>query len=135
MTALTVNLTAPRHAPWVFEIGHIAFDWSDAAFEFTVRQYYDAPGDPLIYLDNQTAGTEGISATVALDDDDVPTTTATLRIDQTTLEAIQPFAVTSGSPNREPGFDVKLYYDYAVTPDGGDRDIKLRGSFIIQAGN
>lgn len=134
MTPATLDLSAPRHAPFFFTIDFEGYDFSSATFDMEVREYYDAPGSGLIVLDEQTAGTQGISCTVA-EVEGVDVSSVLIQIDEATLEALYPFSVTSGSPNRTPGSDVTLYYDLAITGGGLPKTIWTRGKFVIQAGS
>lgn len=130
----TVDLTANRWEPFVDPTDFEGYDYSAATFAMQVRLYRDAPGDPLISLTNATAGSQGVSVSVATDDDDQPISTVTIQIDEATLEAVLPFAVTSGSPNRKAGTDLELYYDLQITGGGHTKLRRMEGTFTIKAG-
>src|SRR5690606_18954517 len=108
------DLVVPRWTPWKHEIDVVGLDLPGGTFAMQVRLYRDAPGDPLIDLENATAPAEGISVSVA-EIDDEPVSTLTIRINETTIEGVLPFAVSSGSPNRSPGADVALVWDLHIS--------------------
>ena len=135
MTPAALPLTVQRWAPFVeAAFAFEGFDFSAATFEMQVRSYRDAEGDPLIDLIGATAGTEGISCVVTVDADDVSTSWLTVQIDEVTINAVLPFVVTGGVPNRKANTDVSLYYDLKITGGGYPKTRWAQGSFTIEAG-
>jgi hypothetical protein len=135
MTPVTLNLKAQRWAPFVeTPIAFEGYDYSAATFAWAARLYPDAPGSPLISLAGAAAGSEGISCVVTLDADDVPTSWLTFEINEATLEAVLPFAVTDGSPNRKAGSDLVLFHDLQITGGGHVKRRRAQGEITIQPG-
>lgn len=135
MTPVTLNLTAQRWAPYVeTPIAFEGYDYSAATFAWAARLYADALGSPVISLANATAGSEGISCVVTVDADDVPTSWLTFQIDEATLEAVLPFTVTDGNPNRKTGSALVLFHDLQITGGGHVKRRRAQGDFTIQPG-
>lgn len=128
-----VDLVANRGDPFRDETEFEGYDYSAATFAMQIRQYKDAPGDPLVSLGNIASPAEGISVTVETLDGE-PSSVVAIRINETTLEALLPFAVASGSPNRKPGSDVVLFYDLQITGGGHSKLRRMEGTFTIRAG-
>lgn len=104
-------------------------DFTGATLAMQVRQYPDAPGDPLISLTNQTSPAQGLSVSVATVDG-VTTSTIEVRINETTIEALLPFpdnGVEAGQP-------VGLVYDMHITATGFPKHRWFYGSFTIKPG-
>ena len=133
ITPGSLNLRPLRWVPFKYQIRVDAYDLTSATFAMEVRSYRGAPGDPLIDLGNASSPTQGISVSVVTTGG-VPASTIEIRIDEATLEALLPFTVTSGSPNRKPNTDVELYYDLLITPSGGTKARWLEGTFTIAEG-
>lgn len=129
----THNITVPRWVPVLLTIDVEAFDYTGGTFAMQVRSYKDAPGAALISLVNATAGLQGISVVVTTTLG-IPTSTFTVQIDEATIEALLPFAVTSGVPNRKPGSDLALVYDLHLTGTDLPKSRWLEGAFTITAG-
>lgn len=135
MQAVTMPLVAHRWTPYVeTPVAFIGRDYSAATFAMQLRVRPDALGSPLVSLTGATAGSQGISCVVTTDDDDVPTSWITIQIDEATLEALLPYAETSGSPNRTPGSDLVLYHDIHITGGGHVKRRRAEGTFTIKAG-
>lgn len=135
MTPVTLNLNAPRWAPFVeTPIAFEGYDYSAATFAWAARLYRDAPGSPLISLAGATAGSEGISCVVTVDAESVPTSWLTFQIDEATLEAVLPFTVTSGTPNRKAGANLVLYHDLQITGGGHVKRRRAQGEITIEPG-
>lgn len=131
LTPGRMDIRANRWTPLIFAFEMPGYDFSAAAFAQHVRLRRDTPGAALITLANAAAGTQGLSATVAFDDDGIPTTTVTIRIDEATIEALLPFPA-NGLPADEP--DVSLVHDIHITPNGGIKARWVEGAFTIFAG-
>lgn len=129
MTPGQLDIRANRWAPFVYSIDFEGYDFSAATFAMQVRMFRDGTGAALIDLTNATAGTEGISATVATSGG-VDTTTVVIRIDEATLDAVLPYPASG----QEPDTDVALRWDIQITPTGGDKARWLEGVFTIAAG-
>lgn len=130
----SLNLRPLRWVPFKYQIRVDAYDLTSATFVMEVRSYKGAPGDPLIALANASSPTQGISVSVVTTGG-VPASTIEIRIDETTIEGLLPFTVTSGSPNRvPPGADVEIYYDILITPSGGTKARWFEGTFTIVEG-
>jgi hypothetical protein len=110
------------------------YDYSEATFAWAARLYADAPGSPLISLAGATAGSEGISCVVTVDADDVPTSWLAFQIDEATLEAVLPFTVTDGAPNRKTGSDLVLFHDLQITGGGHVKRRRAQGNITITPG-
>lgn len=133
ITPGSLNLRPLRWVPFKYQIRVDAYDLTGATFVMEVRSYKGAPGTPLIALANTSSPTQGISVSVVTTGG-VPASTIEIRIDETTLENLLPFSVTSGTPNRTPGTDVELYYDILITPSGGTKARWFEGTFTIVEG-
>lgn len=133
MTAATLDIAVDRWAPFSDSINFEGFDFTGGTFSLQARLYRDAPGDPLISLTNSTAPAQGLSVAVTTTDG-VPTSVLAIRINETTLEGVLPFAVTDGAPNRKAGTDVELVWDLQITATGFPKARWLEGVFTINAG-
>ncbi len=133
ITPGSLNLRPLRWVPFKYQIRVDAYDLTSAVFVMEVRSYKGAPGTPLIALANTASPLQGISVSVVTTAG-VPASTIEIRIDEATLEALLPFTVTSGAPNRTPGSDLALYYDLLITPSGGTKSRWLEGTFTIVEG-
>ncbi len=121
ITPATLALTANRHAPFVYAIQINDIDLTGAVLDMHVRLDFGTPGDPLIDLSPQTAGTQGLSKVIAGGN-----TTLTIQIDEAALEGLPAPA--------EVGDDLVLAYDLQITPSGGTKAVWFRGSFTVRAG-
>jgi hypothetical protein len=128
MTPGTLPLTANRWTPFIYVIDFEGYDFTTADFAMQVRLRRDAPGDALVDLTNATAGSEGISVAVALDGDDVPTSTVTIQIDEATLE---PLLLNAGKA----GADQALVWDIHIEDAGLPKQRWLQGPFTLAAGS
>jgi hypothetical protein len=131
------DLVVPRWTPFRHEIDFQGLDLTGGTFALQVRLYRDAPGDPLISLAGSTSPAEGMSVTVGTQEvDGIEMTVSTLqiRINETTIEGVLPFAVTDGAPNRRAGDDVALVWDLHITATGLPKTRILEGAFTIKAG-
>ncbi|KQY96404.1 hypothetical protein [Brevundimonas sp. Root1423] len=124
------TLEAQRWAPFVDVTAFEGFDFSAATFAMHVRQYRDAPGDPLISLTNAISSAQGVSvsvATVEVDGVDTLVSSVQIRINETTLEALLLNAAGAGK-------DIPLVYDLHITSTGLGKIRWMEGDFIIRAG-
>lgn len=123
-----------RHTPWGGATGdadmvYLGVDWSAATFRFTLAPLVGSAA--LITLTNQTAGTQGISATYDagyVDDVTGLVVGATIirpQIDEATFEAL-----TWGATD-EP---LVLAHDMLVTPSGEPQFVWFDGVFTIYPG-
>jgi hypothetical protein len=115
------------------DILRLGRDWSGAAFVLTLRPAEGGTGSALVTLTNQSAGTQGISATYDAGETDPDTglvvggTTIVPQIDEATMEALS----WGSTPTDEP---LVLSYDLLVTPSGEPQRQVLFGSFTIYPG-
>lgn len=130
MTPGRLDLRAHRWTPFFYDIDFAGYDFSAATFALQVRSYRDQSGTALISLVNASAGSQGLSVTVVTTEG-VPTSTVRIRINETTLEDLLPFA-TNGRPADDP--DVPLVWDLHITSSGLGKVRWLEGSFTIVAG-
>ena len=133
--AFTWNITHnSKHTPWGGASGHadmvyLGMDWSAATFRFTLAPLVGSAA--LITLTNQTAGTQGISATYDagyVDDRTGLVVGATIirpQIDEATFEAL-----TWGATD-EP---LVLFHDMLVTPSGEPQFVWFDGVTTILPG-
>lgn len=121
-----LDLVAQRWTPYVLVIAFEGFDFSAATFAMDWRLYRDAPFAQLS-LGNAASNAQGISCTVTLDDDDVPTSLVQIRVNETTLEAL---LLNAGTP----GSDVVLQQDLHITGGGLPKTRWFEGKAIIRAG-
>lgn len=133
MSTGVLPLAPKRWQPNKWTIDFEGQDFTGATVALQVRLYRDAPGDPLLSLSNATSPAEGISVSVATTEG-VPTSSVEIRVNETTIEGLLPFAVASGVPNREPGKDVALVWDLHITFTGSPKHRWLEGPFTIIAG-
>jgi hypothetical protein len=125
-----VALEAQRWTPFVDVTAFEGFDFSAATFALQIRQYRDAPGDPLVSLVNAAANAQGVSVTVAtveIDGVDTLVSSVQIRINETTLEALLLNAAGAGK-------DIPLVYDLHITTTGLGKIRWMEGAFVIKAG-
>ncbi len=128
MSAARGDLRVQRWAPARIEIPCEGFDFAGNALTMQVREYRDAPGEPLINLADSASPAEGLSVTVAVVGS-LPTSTIAIRINETTLENVLPYPANG----LEKGADVVL--TYAIHVGSGAAKFRLvEGSFTIEAG-
>ncbi|MES2902835.1 MAG: hypothetical protein V4696_01495 [Pseudomonadota bacterium] len=120
-------LVGNRWTPFVYSIDVVGIDLSDAAFKAQVRLGPGTPGTPLVDLANATAGTQGISVTVATVGG-VTTSTVTMRINEPVMEGLP------AKPGAELGDDAVLFWDLHVTAQGLSKAVYFRGPFIVKNG-
>lgn len=130
MTAPTRDLVADRWTPFVHVIRFEDVNLTSASFAMHIRRNWDATGSPLLALAGAAAGSQGISA-VAVTDGARTHTDVTIRINETTMEGLEPPA----SSGVTPGADVPLVWDLHTTPSGADKYVALRGAFTIRSGS
>ena len=128
MTPWTVDLIADRWTPFSdgfqFPPG---IDLTGDTCRAQVRVYRDAPGPPLIDLQNAPAGTQGLAIEIATDPATmVATSTIRMMIAEATLRAI-----AKSSPA---GGDIVLAWDLHVTLSSVGKRRWIAGSFTIRAG-
>jgi hypothetical protein len=129
MTPGQKDLIVYRNQPNLIAFDVIGLDWSAAVFAMQVRSTRGLTNTALLDLVIATAGTQGISRTVATTDG-VPTTTVTIQIDETALDAVAPYPANGLAPNTP----VELRYDIAVTPSGSAKRRLVEGAFTIVEG-
>ena len=129
MTPGVLNIIAYRNTPFIETIRFAAIDFTGATFALQVRTLPGASGSALISLTNQTAGTQGLSVTTAVETG-VTISTLTIQIDEATIDALLP-ASTNG---QKAGTDVNLYYDLIITGGGVAKSRWLEGTFTIAEG-
>lgn len=143
MTPGVLDLVAQRWVPFIYVIDYPFVDLSAATFAAMGRLYKDAPGDPLFSLANAASNAEGVSVSVSTVDgyeidgqtyDGVTVSSVQFRINETTIEGILPFVVTSGIPNRKAGNDVSFAWDFVITGGGWPKHRSLQGEFAIEGG-
>jgi len=134
--AFTLNYSHPsRHVPFggatgLADIVYCLTDWSGAAFAMTFAA--TEGGSALITLTNQTAGTQGMSATydagyVHPDTGVViGATTITPLITEVTLEGL--------TYPSDPLSPLVLYYDLLVTPSGELQRVMCKGTLSVYQG-
>lgn len=127
MAAGRLSVLANRWQPNFITLDFVGYDFTGAAFKSQVRAYRDAPNPALITLENATAGTQGISCVVTVDDEDVPTSALTLQFDETTIEAL-PFTNPKGT-------DLELVWDLTIDPADSEKLRWLEGPFIVHGGS
>lgn len=135
MPAPTFNFAIDKRAPTPVEIVIVGPDYSAADFLMEWRNLPGDTGTPVLSLDTQTAGTEGISAvydaTYDFVDSDgaevtAPATIITVQVDEATTEAL-----SLATPTKK---GVVLSYDLHITPSGGTKFVALRGDVTIDPG-
>ncbi len=132
--AVEVDLTAYKHAPFLFTFVMLGYDWSAATFAMEARTGKgEHVADPApIALANATAGSEGISASYDANYIDgetcqvVGATIVTGQIDKATLEALD------YASNEADG--LVLYYDMHVTPSGEATRVWPYGTLTVEPG-
>lgn len=112
----TLDLRAPRHVPFTYQIDFEGQNFTGATGAAQVRLYPDATGNPLA-----TFGAAFAQVTV----DALPIATVTLTLSQAVIEALP----QSG----EAGDDAEFAWDLQITV-GGAKSLWLRGSFTVEAG-
>lgn len=137
MTAATLPLVAERNQPFLDTVEFRGLDLTGGTFKMELRQYRGlaAVGSPILALANATAGSQGLSVAVSVDGAGMPTSVLTIQIDKSTIDAIQPFTVTAGVPNRSVGkIDLTLAYDLKIAATGIPEQRAVEGSFTIHEG-
>lgn len=121
-----LELTLYRWQPNIISFAFVGRDFTGATFKAQVRAYRDAPDPALISLANASAGSQGISVSVATIDG-VVVSTVTLQFDETTVEAL-PF------PNPK-GTDPKFVFDLVIDPTDDIKRRWIEGPCIIHGGS
>jgi hypothetical protein len=125
------DFTVFRNDPLQLVFGVIGLDLTGAVMKMAVKLYPDAPGDPLLLLENQaTPGQPGLRLVdVTVDDDGVPTSL---------IEGLRPKAdMQALPPSAEFRVPLKLSHDFQWTlPDDGSgltpqEETVLFGDFIV----
>lgn len=130
-------ITADKRVPWggingEADIPVLGVDWSAGTFVMQIRNEPGDTGDPLVSLENASAGAEGISASYveeyAVPDSDqvVPATIIRPQVNETTLEAL-----SLGADTSKP---VVLHYDIHATVSGLGKFVLMAGTFTISPG-
>lgn len=124
-----------KHTPWGGASGDadmimLGVDWTGAAFKMGLAAQVGST--PLITLTNQTAGTQGISATYdaayvdPINGETVGATIIRAQIDEATFEAL-----TWSDDTTEP---LVLAHDFLITPSGEPQFVWFDGTFTILPG-
>lgn len=124
------DMTVKRWVPFLYTVEFPGFDLTGATMAMQVRAYPDAIGSALLSLVNASSVAEGLSVSVTMDDDDVPTSIVQIRINETTIETIIPPPAGYGECNN----NVNLAYDFVMTGGGYPKTRWMQGAFIIEAG-
>lgn len=124
-----------RHVPFGGAVGdadiiYLGLNWSGAAFAMTFAA--SEGGSALVTLTNASAGTQGVSATY--DSGYVhPTTGAT--VGATTIRPFITEATLEGlTYPSDPNAPLVLYYDFLVTPSGGQQQVLCKGTLSVYQG-
>jgi hypothetical protein len=126
----TLNLVAYRNVPFIKTIRFVGYDFTgDTSAKMQVRLYRGATGDPLISLEVETAGTEGLSWVVT-DEDGVDVSTLTIQIDEATVDACLPWP----GNGQASGTDVAVVHDIIIDGGGVPKNRWYQGSFTIREG-
>lgn len=125
ITPATVHLPVRREVPFIFTFRLLGVDLTGYTLRSEWLNEREVDGAASVTLINATSPDEGLSITTGTDSS-VTYTDIEYRVDQSTIEGVLPFTVTSGSPNRvPPGALVTLYYD--IRAEKADAaDLKLR---------
>lgn len=130
-------LVANRWEPFVYEIRIEGLDLTNATFVAQVRRTRDTSEAPFADLSTvASVRTEGITIVSVGNENidfggeagvvNVPVTTISMRINETTVENMP-------KPD-EIGEDVSYYWDGQVTPSGGTKYRFAEGPFVVHAG-
>lgn len=121
-----LDLAVQRWTPFAYSIDFEGIDFTDATMAMQARLYRDAPGFPLIDLENAATNAEGLSVSVATVDG-LKISTVQIKINETTIEGL---LLNAGRP----GEDVVLVYDLHITGGGFPKSRWIEGNFTIKAG-
>lgn len=125
-----LDIYANRYQPFSYLIDAPGLDFTGATMAMQVREYPDAQGAPLLDLSNATPPAQGLSVSVAMDGEGIPTSTFRIIINETTIEGL----VAPPVGFNDCGNDVTLYYDLVITGGGYPKTRWAQGKFIILAG-
>jgi hypothetical protein len=133
----TINIAAFKRVPLVYSTFIAGVNLTTSDFLCHIRHKFGDTGVPIITLASAAAGVQGVSATYmpaltyydcySRKDITVPATVVTLRVDETTLEA-----VTLANPTHQP---LQLVYDVHNTPIGADKYVAYGGEFYLFPGS
>lgn len=128
-----LDLTAYRWTPFDFSIQlPVGLDFTDATAAMQIRLRPDAPGSPIISLENASSAGQGLSFSSVTDDDDIVTSTLRIRINETTIE---PILLNAGiAPSVGKWEPVRLTYDIHITGGGFAKTRWYEGVFNIRPG-
>jgi len=116
--------------PFVYDIDIVGIDLTSAAFAMQVHDTKDrTAGTPRASLTTQTTDVEGIRLVGVVTTDGVPTSSIRVRINETTMEAMD-----VANDAALPGNDGDAYWDMHITPSGGDKFLAFNGTFTVKAG-
>jgi hypothetical protein len=119
-------LGARRWQPYLKTFRFAGVDLTGAALEMQIRLYPNAPGSPLVDLDTVTdSNAQGVRLLGVEEVDGVPVSTVSIKINETTVEAL-PFAAEAGD-------DTVLAWDMQVTQAGGYKEVWAEGEFWVLA--
>lgn len=130
---MSVRLDLPpawKRTPYNETVAFIGLDWTDDDLKMEVRNRPGDTGEPVIALARVASG-EGLSTAidpaypVPRTSVTAPATILTIRINETTLEALTPSSPTSAP--------VELFYDLHVG-NGVAKRVTIYGRFVITPG-
>ena len=127
-----LDLVVQRWTPFDYSIQlPVGLDFTTAVAKMQVRLRPDAPGLPIIDLENASPAGEGLSFS-SVTDAGVVTSTLRIRVNETTAEGI---LLNAGKlPSVDCRQDVRLSYDIHITGGGFAKTRWLEGVFIIRPG-
>lgn len=118
-------LAGNRNTPFVATLP-FPIDLTDAVMKAQVRDRKDGGTLRAELLTVETVNTEGFRLISVTTVGSVTTSLVAMRINKATMQAM---------PKSSPvGDDMQLYWDMAITPDGGVQQIYVRGPFTVWAG-
>lgn len=121
-----LNLNADRYTPFVATVTFSGIDLTDAVMAMEVRDRPDGGTVRAALATVTLANAQGVRLVSTGTVEGVATSIVAIRINEATMEAM-PTAP-------EIGDDLTLYWDMHITPDGGVKQVYLRGTFTIRAG-
>lgn len=123
ITPANLPLRGGRNVTFLDSIQIEGVSLAEATALMQIRLYPDAPGSALIDLTETAPGSQGLSISVE-ETDGVPTSTITIQIARTAMQALP--------PPPEAGGDTELAYDIVVTGGAFPEAIWFKGSFIVE---
>lgn len=128
-----LNIAVQRWTPFDFSIQlPVGLDFTGATAKMQARLRPDAPGAPIIDLENAPSSGEGLSFS-SVTNSGVVTSTLRIRINETTAEGI---LLNAGRlPSVHSREDVELSYDIHITGGGFPKTRWYEGILIIRSGS